>query len=88
MVAKGGAYGLIRRWLTIMAAALADLGADMSDVIRTRVFVTDIPRWEAIGRAHGEVFPAHPPATTMVEVVRLIDPDMRVEIEANAVVTT
>ena len=56
-------------------------------MVRTRMFVTDIERWEEFGRAHPEVFGDHPPTTTMVEVSRLIDPDMLIEIEADAIVT-
>ena len=56
-------------------------------MVRTRMFVTDIERWEEFGRAHREVFGDHPPTTTMVEVSRLIDPDMLIEIEADAIVT-
>ncbi len=62
------------------------MGADLSHVTRTRMFVTDIERWEEYGRAHAEVFGDHPPTTTMVEVSRLIDPDMLIEIEADGVV--
>jgi enamine deaminase RidA (YjgF/YER057c/UK114 family) len=82
----GDAYAQTRRCFEIMRAALAELGAGMERVTRTRMFVTDITRWEEYGRAHREVFGAHPPTTTMVEVSRLIDPDMLVEIEADAVV--
>lgn len=84
--APGDAYEQARRCLEIIADALAELGAGMDDVVRTRMFVTDIDGWEEIGRAHGEAFREHPPTTTMVEVSRLIDPEMLVEIEADAVV--
>jgi len=68
--------------------ALGALGANMSDVIRTRMFVTNIDDWEQIGRGHAEFFGTIRPATTMVEVKRLISPKMLVEIEADAVVKT
>jgi enamine deaminase RidA (YjgF/YER057c/UK114 family) len=66
--------------------ALRNAGADLKDVVRTRIFCTDISRWEAIGRAHGEIFGAIRPVTTMVEVKSLIDREMLVEIEAEALV--
>ncbi|HET7601527.1 MAG TPA: RidA family protein [Gemmatimonadales bacterium] len=81
----GDAAGQARRALQIMLAALKQAGASASDVVRTRIFVTDISQWEAIGRAHGEVFGEIRPATSMVEVARLIHPDMLVEIEADAI---
>lgn len=84
--APGDAYAQARRCLAIIERALSELGAGLEDVVRTRMFVTDIDRWEDIGRAHGEAFGEHPPATTMVEVSRLIEPGMLVEIEAEAVV--
>jgi enamine deaminase RidA (YjgF/YER057c/UK114 family) len=83
--APGDAYAQTRRCLEIIRAALDELGVGMERVTRTRMFVTDISRWAEVGRAHQEVFGAHPPTTTMVEVTRLIHPDMLVEIEADAV---
>jgi len=69
-----------------IAAALQNLGASLNDVVETRVYVTDITKWEAVGRVHGEVFGAIKPATAMVEVSRLIDPAIVVEISAMAIV--
>lgn len=74
-----------RQALANVEAALQEAGASLGDVTRTRLFVTDIDQWEAIGRVHGEVFGDIRPATSMVEVRRLIDPDMLVEIEAVAI---
>jgi isochorismate pyruvate lyase len=84
--APGDAYRQTRRCLEILAEALAQLDAGITDVTRTRMFVTDIERWSEYGRAHAEAFGEHPPATTMVEVRRLIHEDMLIEIEADAVV--
>ena len=83
----GDAYLQALRCFEIIRDALAAHDADISDVVRTRMFVTDIERWEEYGRAHQETFGSHPPTTTMVEVSRLIDPDMLIEIEADAVVS-
>ncbi len=83
--APGDAYAQAKRCFQIIERALNDLDADLSCVVRTRMFVTDISRWEEYGRAHGEVFGKHPPATTMVEVKALIDPAMLIEVEADAV---
>jgi isochorismate pyruvate lyase len=83
--APGDAYAQAAKCLEIALGALARLGGDASDVVRTRMFVTDISRWEEYGRAHGEVFRDHPPATSMVEVRALIDPQMLIEIELDAV---
>lgn len=84
LVGEGDAYRQTVQALTNVVAALERLGASAADVIRTRVYVTDIDDWEAVGRAHAEFFGGTRPATSMVEVSRLIDPRMRVEIEARA----
>ena len=83
--APGDAYRQALRCLEIIEQALRSLGAGLPDVVRTRMFVTDISRWPDFGRAHAEAFGAHPPATSMVEVRALIDPAMLIEIEADAV---
>jgi enamine deaminase RidA (YjgF/YER057c/UK114 family) len=73
--------------LTKIAAALQQTGGSLADVVRTRIYTTDISRWEEIGRVHGEFFREIRPAATMVEVSRLIDPTILVEIEAEAIIT-
>lgn len=75
-----------RRALTIIRAAIEALGGSLADVVRTRIYVTDISQWEEVGRVHGEFFAEIRPATTMVEVNRLIDASAIVEIEADAIV--
>lgn len=84
VLAPGDAYAQARRCFEIIERALQDLGADLTSVVRTRMFVTDITRWAEFGRAHREFFAENPPATTMVEVNSLIDPAMLIEVEADA----
>ncbi len=84
VVGEGDPYLQTKRILEIISDAVTTLGGSMHDVIRTRIYVTDISNWEAIGRAHGEVFADIKPATTMVEVSKLIDEKFLVEIEASA----
>ena len=80
-------YAQTRQILANIERALVRAGAELADVVRTRIYVTDISHWEAIARAHGEVFGDIRPATAMIEVRRLIDAAMLVEIEADAVIT-
>lgn len=84
-VGPGDAYVQTKCIIAKIERALQEGGASLNDVIRTRMFVTDISQWEAIGRAHGEAFRDIRPAATMVEVKALISPDLLVEMEATAV---
>jgi len=83
----GDGLAQTRRCLEIIEKALAELGVGMDRVVRTRMFVTDIDRWQEYAKGHREAFQDHPPTTTMVEVTRLIHPNMLIEIEAEAVIT-
>lgn len=85
VVAKGDMYGQTRFIIQKISAALEKAGFSLKDVVRTRLFVTDISRWEQVGKAHGEFFRDIKPATSMIEVKGLIDPDYLIEIEVTAI---
>jgi enamine deaminase RidA (YjgF/YER057c/UK114 family) len=85
-VGLGDPYAQTRQVIANLKSALERAGARLDDVVRTRIFVTDIGQWEAVGRAHGETFAAIRPACTMVEVAKLIAPEIMVEIEADAII--
>ncbi|MGB7085876.1 MAG: RidA family protein [Phormidesmis sp.] len=84
--APGEAYAQARRCFEIVQKSLEAIDSSLSQVVRTRMYVTDISRWQEYGRAHQEAFAAHPPVTAMVEVKGLISPDMLIEVEVEAVV--
>lgn len=87
IVGVGDAALQTQQALKNIKCALEAVGATLNDVVRTRIFITDISKWEQVGRVHGEYFKDIRPATTMVEIGRLVDPKMIVEIEAEAMVT-
>jgi isochorismate pyruvate lyase len=84
--APGDGYQQAKKYLEIIQSSLAKLDVPMSKIVRTRMFVTDISKWEEFGKAHAEFFSEHPPTTSMLEVKGLIDPQMLIEIEADAYV--
>ena len=88
VIGAGDPYEQTRYVFTKIEKALKEAGATMKDVVRTRTFVTDIKEWEAIGKAHGEYFREIKPAATMVEVRALIEPELLVEIEVTAILST
>lgn len=87
VVGIGDPYAQTKRILEIISEVLQTAGTSIEHVVRTRIYVTDISLWEEVGRAHGEVFGNIRPATSMVQVSQLIDPDFLVEIEATAIIT-
>lgn len=86
LVGEGDMYAQAKQCIAVIESALEKAGGRLADVVRTRTFVTDIERWAEVGRAHQEAFGEVMPATSMVEVSRLIDPRMLVEIEADAII--
>ncbi|MCC9136845.1 RidA family protein [Pontibacter silvestris] len=87
IMGKGCVYKQTRYVLLKIEKALQQAGATLQDVVRTRIFVTDISHWQEVGRTHGEFFRTIKPASTMVEIKALIHPDLLVEIEASAIIT-
>lgn len=85
IISPGNAYKQTKYIIQKIETALNEAGATLNDVVRTRMFVTDISKWEEVGKAHGEFFREIKPAATLVEVTALIDPDLVVEIEVTAI---
>ncbi len=87
LVGKDDPYAQTIQTFKTIEAALKQAGASLNDVVRTRIYMVNIDQWQEVGRAHGEIFGNIRPATTIVEVKRLIDPDMLIEIEADAIIS-
>ena len=85
-IVRGGAYAQTRQAIENLQTALAAVGGSLADVIRTRVFIVDMTEWEAVARAHCEAFAQHPPASSLIGVNALFEPDILVEIEADAII--
>ena len=85
-IVPGGAYAQARQAIENLQTALAAVGGSLADVIRTRVFIVDMTEWEAVARAHCEAFAQHPPASSLIGVNALFEPDILVEIEADAII--
>ena len=83
--APGDAYAQTKRCFAIIELALQELGADLSHIVRTRLYITDFAHWEDFARAHRELFGVHPPASCMVAIAGLVNPDMLIEVEAEAI---
>ena len=82
----GNPYAQAKKCFELIEKSLQKFETDLTSVVRTRMFVTDISKWEQFGKAHAEFFGKHPPATTMVEVKSLIDPEMLIEVEVDAII--
>ena len=85
-IVPGGAYAQARQAIENLQTALAAVGGSLADVIRTRVFIVDMTEWESVARAHCEAFAQHPPASSLIGVNALFEPDILVEIEADAII--
>jgi isochorismate pyruvate lyase len=83
--APNDAYAQTQRCFEIIGKALHQLGASLEDVVRTRLYVTDVSRWEEFAKAHHQIFASHPPVNTMVEIKSLMSPDMLIEVEVDAI---